>query len=345
MDFLRTALHYASVAWRFITGIPSDVGQAFDHVWRFVGSLYSLLSHLWGRVSKDVLQGYLQLLGDLIDTVDGMSRTMDRIKTWIWRYQVLPVRNFLLLVIVRMGLALQRKIAAARALSWHLYYLGLAYTRRQVTVERAARIADVKAARAYAARLVSALRSALEREAADAYNANTPRRVTVITKVIDEIANRNPLVRALTGDFITALLDLLGSDDPALRLLLRLLLPKIIDGLGVDKPLGDLLTALLGPLAGTPQAHSIGDAIGDLAARTSALEDQWARFMTDGGPEVEQAGREWKEVTSVGVNVSLLAFFGLAVADPSAWATGVSDTMGALVNDTVPAIAALIRNA
>lgn len=345
MDFIRTVLHWANVAWSAILGIPGDIGTAFDHVWRFIGSLTSLLAHLYGRIARDVLQSYLQVIADVIDALDQQSRALDRVKAWIYRYDIVPLRSFLLVVIARLAAAVNRQLALLKALELRLYILSLTFTLKQVAAERAARIADVRAARAYALHLTIALRKSLELEAGDAYNAHTKDRVSVITRLLDEIVSRNPVVRGFVSEFITLLLDFIDVENPELRFLLKLLLPKIVNGLGIDKPLGDMLTALFGSVAGTPKAHSIGDAVGDLAARVSALENLWAQFMVHGGPEIEQAGDEWKSITSLSTNVALLGFFGLAVTEPGAWATAISDTIGAAVNDSAAAVAHLIRNA
>jgi len=345
MDFLRTVLHYASVAWSFIAGIPSDIGQAFDRIWRFAGSLYSLLSHLFSRIALDVLAGYLAILSGVIDAIAGQNQAIARSRTWIYRYYIVPLRSFLVNLMMRVALALLTRINAVRALAILLYARSIAFTVHQVAIERSARIADVRAARAYALQLVTALHSAIEAEASHAYDANTKTRESTLMRLIDEIASRNPVIRGLTRDLVTILIDLLETDNPLLRIALNFILPKIINRLGVDRVLGDLMLGILGPLAGTPKPKTLGDAIGDLARRVSVMEDRWTQFMIDGGPEIEQAGEQWKTIGAISTNVALLGFFGLAAADPAQWATVLADTAGAAVNDSAAMVAHLIRNA
>lgn len=345
MDFWRTVLRYAGIAWNDVTAGVADVAKAFDSVWRFIGSLTSLVSHLYARTLKGLLAAYLYIISDMVNVITGQSAAIDRVRGWIYKYDIVPLRGFLLAVILALAKRTEQQLAALKALEFRLYFLSLTYTQQQVTIERKARIADVNAARAYAAKLVSALHASLETEASAAYNEHTKDRLSVISKIIDEIANRNPVVRKLTGEFITLLLDFTETENPVLRLALKLLLPKIIGNLGIDKPLGDLLSAMFGSVAGTPKARTIGDAVGDLAGRVSALEGQWAAFMANGGPEIEQAGEQWKGLTSLTTSAALLGFFGLAVADPSGWATAVADTVGVAVNDSAAAAASLIRRA
>jgi hypothetical protein len=345
VDFLRTVLHYASVAWSFIAGIPSDIGQAFDHVWRFVGSLYSLVAHMFSRITLDVLSGYLSLLSGVIDAIAGQNEAIARSRAWIYRYYIVPLRSFLISLLLRTTLALLKRIDAVRALAILLYIRSLSFTVRQVAIERSARIADVRAARAYALNLVTALHSAIEAEAARAYDANTKTRESTLMRLIDEIAHRNPVLRALVSDMTAILVDLLETDNPLLRVALNFILPKIISKLGVDHVLGELMLSILGPLAGTPKPKTLGDAIGDLARRVSAMEDRWTEFMVDGGPEIEQAGEQWKTIGAVSTNIALLGFFGLAVTDPAGWGKAIADTAGAAVNDSAAAVARLIRNA
>ena len=192
---------------------------------------------------------------------------------------------------------------------------------------------------------VAACLATVQTEAASGYKAGNRQRVSAITRITDDLASRNPVLRDLLSRTVTALLDLLAIDDPLLRLALSVLLKQVISRLGVDRVAGDLLASLIGPLAAGRDPRNLHDVADDLAARVSALEGAWARYMADGGPELDQAGRQWKELASWEMDAALLAFFGLAVADPGAWARDVADTAGTLADDTIRAVSGLIRRA
>ena len=185
----------------------------------------------------------------------------------------------------------------------------------------------------------------VQTEAATGYADGSTQRVSVITKITDELATRNPVIRGLVSDLVTVLLDLIGTENPLARIAIGLLLKEVIGKLGVDRVAGDLLGTLLGPLIADPRPRNLHDVTRDLARRVSALEGQWARYMEDGGPELDQAGREWKRYTSLATDAALLGFAALAVADPDRWASSVADTLGVAVNDTALGIAHLIRKA
>jgi len=341
MDFFRTMLRYASDAWSFITGLPGDVGNALQHVWNFTGSLARLVDHLVANVLRHMLAGYLDILNTVISALENTQGELDRVKAWIYFHEVMPLRTFLLVVMDLLAKRIENQLAALRALVITLYLRSLAYANSLVAAERKARIADVKAARAYSLHLVNALHSQIEAEAASAYNANTKARQSVITKITDDIVTRNPVIRSLVADFVRLLIDVIGADNPVARIALQFALTKIVDSLGVDKVAGDLLSRLIGPLAADGKARSVHDAITGLTRRMSATEDQWADFMANGGPDVEQAGRDWKKYDSLAFEAALTGFVVLAAADPGQWASVVAGTAGRAVGDTAAAIARL----
>jgi len=337
-------LKYASDAWSFLAGIPGDIGTALGNLWKFTGSLATLLDHIISKVVRSLLSAYLNVISDVLGAMENLQGALERVKAWVYVYDIVPLRSFLLDVIARLAYRLEKQVAALKALEYRLYYASRSYAAHLVSAERAARIADVKNARAYALRLVTALHSAVEKEAADGYNSNTRARVSVITRIADEIAAKNPVVRSLISDFITLLLDFIGASNPVERIALQLLLTQVIDRLGVDKAAGELMSRLLGTLAGDPRPKDLRQVTAALAGRVTALEDQWADFMIAGGPEVEQAGRTWKAYTSLAVDAALLGFFGLAVTDPALWARAVADTAGAAVNDTIDGVSRAVKS-
>jgi hypothetical protein len=211
-----------------------------------------------------------------------------------------------------------------------------------VAIERKARIGDIKAARAYSVKLVKAALATVNRDAASGYNSDRGRRESLITRLADEIATRNPAIRGLVKDLIKVLLDAIEIDDPLIRVALNTVLAKVVNSLGVDKVAGNLLTRLIDGIAGHGKPGSLRAVTADIAVRLSYLETQQAEFMEHGGPEIMQAGDEWKEYASLLGTAAIVGFFAQAVAAPDAWARELSDTAGVVIDDTVGAVVSLI---
>lgn len=345
MDFFRTVLHYAQVAWSVIAGIPSDVGNALSAVYKFIGAEHALWSRLFAVIGRALHAAHIDLASELLAAIGSLTLALLRVKGWIWHMFIAPVRSFLLGRIA----ALQRwtkgqlNLVYLRMLS--LYFLALSYTDKRVSAERKDRIADVTAARAYALKLVKAAVSAIETEAQAGYRSGNSARMNTVTRITDDLVNRNPALRSIVSDLITALLDLLGTENPLLRAAVQFLLGQVISRLGVDRVTGELLRTLLGPVLGDPRPGNLHDVIEDLSKRTCALEDQWAKYYADGGAELHQAGGDYKSYASLAVNAALLGLFAGAVADPAGWATAVASTVGATVNGAAADVAAIIRKA
>jgi hypothetical protein len=166
-----------------------------------------------------------------------------------------------------------------------------------------------------------------------------------VTGILDDIGARNPAIKTIIGTLVKDTLDLAGVENPLARIALGLLLKEVIGKAGVDAAAADLVNRLLGALADEGHPQNLHDVIRALDARLSAVEDQWAEFMNHGGPEVMQAGDDWKAVTGVLGDGAVLATFALSVADPRAWATGISDTLGVVTADTIKAVSGLLRHA
>jgi hypothetical protein len=343
VNFLRTVLNYASAAWGLVWGTVTDPAKALQAVWHFIGSVQSLVDHLFSTVSRALLSEmteYLQLVdGALI----AYLRMANRVWRWIWSRQIVPVRNNLYRII-----QLERiwRLAADRRLTALIHYdfiASMQYAYFWVQQERVWRLADVAAARAYSVQLVKSALATVQREAADGYNSQTTQRESVIEKIADDLAVRNPALKAAIADLIGLALDVAEVDDPVIRIALSKALQEVIDKLGVDKVMGDLLSTLIAGLTGAAAPTTLQGVTADIAARLTTLEDQWATFMENGGPEVEQAGNEWKSYASIAGDLALVAFFADAVVDPAGWATAVNDTVGAVVSDTFTVIADLIK--
>jgi hypothetical protein len=343
MGFLNTVINLAKSAWNLIAGIPSDIGRAIQEVWKFIGSVHALLSHLFGTINLALQMANLSWLLWAFYTTEALWHALQRVSTWIWRHYLLP-----------QWLATLRRIGALK--TWTAFWLtreyflmlslfaqAKAYAYRLVALERQQRIAADNAEHAAMLRAVAQALQTVQTEAASGYKAGNAQRASTIAKIADDLANRNPVIRGLVNDLITGMLDLLAVDNPLLRLALTALLRQVINRLGVDRVAGDLLGALMAPLLGNPNPKNLYAVADDLAKRVSALEATWQRYMHDGGPELDQAGRQYKSIASLPAEAALVAFFGLAVARPDAWARDVDATAGALVSGTIDRVSALIR--
>jgi hypothetical protein len=345
MGFLRTVLHYAQTAWSIVFGLPGDVGHALSEIWKFIGSVHALLDNLFSVINRQFLTKDLTLSQVILTALGDILDVLERIKNWIWAHQVNPVRKHLIDRINRLQRWTARRLLAERIFALRLYFLSVAYAFKLVSGERKARIADVKAARAYSLKLTKAALATVQREAVDGYSADRSKRESLIAKLADEIANRNPAIRALVGDMVKLLLDAIEIDNPIARLALGVVLKKVIDSLGIDKVAGNLLGRLIDGIAGHGKPHTLQEVVADIALRLGYLEQQQAEFMEHGGPELEQAGDQWKKYGSLAADVALIGFFGQAVVNPAAWAAEVSNTAGVVVGDTVDAIASLLAKA
>lgn len=345
MNFLRTVIGLASSAWNFLTGLPGDVSRALQELWKFVNSVHDELGWMARIPLLSNIFGLVRLVTALVNFNFVLLRALARFARWIIDELVNPLRLYLLRQIAALRAWTAAQLAALTALVWLLHRRALAYTDQQVGIERQARIADVKAARAYALALTKALHATIEHEAASGYRAGLNDRLGVLNRILDEVATRNPVVRGLVADLVKGLVDLAAVDNPIGRLVLGLLISHIINRLGVDRAAGELARTLLGPLIGDPRPADLTSVIRDICDRLTGLEGQWATFMEDGGPEILQAGTEWKNITGLIGDAALLGFVGLAVADPGGWARDVSATLGTVVDSTIIRAADLIRRA
>lgn len=276
-------------------------------------------------------------------------------KEWDWIYHsLLRLDTWILVTLPRLlrreiGRAVRQlqawvigKLRQLRALSWRLYYLAVTYALNLFAHERRARIRADERDRADARAWDKALHQQLEREAVSGYKASRSQRLDLIQRVADLIVTDDPIVKRLVGDLVTGVLDLASIDDPIARIGLTFVIKHVIDRLGIDKPVGLLLQQLLTPILGAPKPNGLASVIADICGRLDALESTWADFMAAGGAEVEQAGSQWQELTRPLADLGLVAFVGQAVADPTAWASEVNDTIGLVVSDSLLAITDLI---
>lgn len=209
------------------------------------------------------------------------------------------------------------------------------WAQQQFSNERAARILGDARSEAYTRARVQWALGLIQKSAASGYAATLKGRQDVLVRLADDIVTRDPLIRGLVSDVIKGILDLATVEDPILRIGLGFILREIINRLGIDKAMGELLDALLADILGHKQPDNLHDVIMSIGNRLNALEGQWQQFMEDGGPEILQAGKEWKAITSLLADAGLAAFFGAMVADPRAWANDITATAEPVINSAI----------
>jgi hypothetical protein len=336
-------LHYAKSAWGLVAGAVDDVPSAFRALWKFTGSVHILLSHLFANVSRELHWNHLGLSEALLNAMSDLFHALQRIRAWIWAHQVHPLQVHTNRELNRLRKWTAHNLYVLRKDEIRLFFGAIGYAWRLVRQERAYRIRDIKAARAYSVKLVKASLDTVNREAADGYNSGLKARKDLVSKIADDLANRVPAVRLLVKDLIAALLDFLEVDNPLLRPVVALALSKVVSAEGVDKLTGSLLTMLVGEITGEHRAATLQDVTASASKRLTALEQQWEKFGDNGGREAEKQGEAIRTLESLPVELSVIAFFAEAVANPEGFATAVNDTAGAAVNAAVSAVSALIR--
>lgn len=328
MGVLNTLASWARSAWGAITGAAGDVTGALEKAWSYITSLHGLLSWLFGTPLLAAIRAFAAHLPLVMLAITAIRDVLARLGAWIWVHEVHPVAVQLAARIARLAAWTQLQLVIMRRLVITLYFAAEAYTRMLVSAERGQRIAAVRAEHAAMLAQIRALHQAIEKEAASGYNTASDARKSVLQRLLADLAEREPAIKGLISDLVKIVINLDTIDNPLLRYVAARLLADIVSHLGLDKAISSLIGRLLEPLAGNPHPASLYDVERDVAERLSALEAQWAEFMDAGGPEVEQAGRGWKDVTGLAVDVAILGFVGLAVDDPAGWATAVDDTIG-----------------
>lgn len=345
MNIFSTLVGWAKSAWSALTGLPGDVGKAIAGAWHYITSVHNALSWITSNPVLGLAKGILQNLSVFHLAQIALHDALVQLARWVWIYWIHPAVTRLDRRITALAAWTAWQLLLLRALTLRLYALSLAYARQLTAIERAGRVKADKAEHAAMLAAVKAALATVQRQAASGYNAGLHDRLGTIGTLLNDLAGRTPAIRGAVSLLARAVIDLETIDNPIERAAIAKLLQEVIAKAGVDKVTGDLIGRLLGPLEGQPRARGLYDMAKDASDRLTALERQWADFMTEGGPEIEQAGREWKALTGVVTDAGLLAMFGLAVADPQAWATGVADTVGAAGNATLDEIVGLIRKA
>ena len=343
IDILKTLGQLAKDAFGFITGGSANPLNGLLALWRYVTGEHNVLAWLVGGPQLRFVLAALYNMSVLHLAVDAISGALHLLARWILATWILPIRDDLIRRIAALKAWAVLTFALTRALIEIRYQAALAYTRMLVGQERDHRLKDDQLEHAAMLKQVAAALATVQREAATGYDSTLHERLGVVGKILDEIAVHDPLVKQIVRDTVTAVFDLETIDNPILRFTIGHLLTSLINKLSVDKVIGDLLERLIGTLTGHGRATSLQDVTRDIGQRLNASEDQWADFMKHGGAEVEQAGDQWQHLTSLGVDIAITAFFGLAVAEPAVWAKGISATIGVAADDTLKGVVNLVR--
>jgi hypothetical protein len=303
--------------------------------WHWINGVASGISHFLGHTLADFGRAILFHLEHIVATFQEEIDATKRIIFW-WEYAVWHmIQGWVTKQMAKVRALIRRETAYLIRLIYVATRTVLALALNAVRQERHDRKVAVGRAEARARAEVRALHGVVEREAASGYRVSRDDRASLIVRLLDYAVIRNPEVKALVGKLVTGLLDLLSIDDPILRIVLGFVIKHIIDRLGIDKAVGILVQDLLTPLLGKPKPGDLHDVIMDLSERMLALEKFAATFMEDGGAQVEQAGKEWRNITSVISNAAIVAFTVQAVVAPEKWAKEIDGTVGRAVNDVI----------
>lgn len=324
MGLITTLVNIAKGAWNFITGLPGDVADAYHALWSFIRQVQQLLDYVLSHPLSELLDALAAFAAVVTGNHDALIAAIERIDPWIVRHRVIPLR----VQVLHWFAQLRARIAYLFAQAYEYINLKFReaeqYTRTLVDAEHKSMLQHFTAAEHYAYLQALARYQAVEREASDPYNARLKDRLGIAGKLADEIVTRNPAVSSLVKAITAGLVDLLGVEDPLARLALGFVIKHLVDDLSVDKPIAALLSDLLGPILGQPRSRGVADTVGDLADRLAAVEGWQATFMADGGPEILQAGGDWKDLTSLLTDAALLAFTAETIAADGAAAAEVS---------------------
>jgi hypothetical protein len=343
MDVFGSIGRWASSAWNGLTSLTGDVSSFAQAIWSFVSSVYGGLSWV---VKVIISPGYYIVYGEFqafFRVMQALRDAVDRVAWWVWTYMITPVRADLLLRIWLLTQSTMIRFQALTNLVLILHLVEERHTDTMVAAERQQRIADIASARAYSRALTTQLHQAIEAEAVAGYKAGLGVRTTLLQQLAQDLNVRGILDTVSTSLLIKAIDALVTVEDPVLAAAANRIIGVIIKKSGIGADLGDLIDRLINPGAGGHTPKDLTGVIADITHRLGVIEDWISRFELDGGPELHDAGRQMKTMNSLVVDAALLAFFGQAVAAPEQWAREVSDTLGAVANDTFSGIMRLIN--
>ena len=311
--------------------------------WNWINSIAGGFSHFILGQFEQFAGGVYSTIGGIVQEIHALQRTVARVEIAILHDVVAYLKRIIYQQIRQVKLLIAADYRKLTVMITRAVYVAKTYAFALVAKERRYRIAaDLKLDHEIRTR-IKWLHQQIEREAASAYRAQSQEQHAVITRLLDLVANLNPVIRPLVSDLATGILDLASVDNPVARIALGFLLRHVIDRLGLDKPIGDLLHGLLASVLGSGKPTDLHAVIADMCSRLAASEQQWAQFYADGGSEVEQAGEQWQAITRWTTDAALLALFGVMAAEPAAFARDVSGALAVTVNDTVKLYHDLIK--
>lgn len=340
-----TGRHNARKAYGAIRKTHGIVQTALDGVWHWINGVATGVANFFGA---HVVSAFHTVLGAFETEFDWWQKFVGglwRIQYWVQIHVLKYLYNLIIAKYVKVQAQLKSDVARLIRLIYVTTQYVLVTAMRAVRAETLAREHAIKVALAVAARDDRMLHQTIEREAASAYRSQRDARVSVIVRLLEFAVTRNPELRAIIGDAVTALLDLLAVDNPIARLALGFVVRDLIDKLGVDKLVGQLASDLLRPLLGDPKPANLHAVVSDMGARLVAAESFSATFTADGGSQVEQAGRLWRDITQPAIAAAIVGFTALGITEPDAWAKTLSNTIGRLGNDVIDGTAKLVKGA
>ena len=315
----------------------------FDGLWHWIHGVASGIGHLIGGPIASTFRAIGASIKSIVQVSSLLGVAIGRVAYWVKYHLVIPLENWVKRELAALRARQSREVRFLVGLIYSTTQYVLVVVHRHIRAETSARRRAIGNAEHRARQEIRHLHGTIEREAQSGYSLERDARTAVIVRLLEFAIERDPLLRDLVSTIITGLLDLLTIDDPPARLLIGFLIRKIIDRLGVDAPVGTLVRDLAAPILGQAKPRGLHDVIAEIAARISAVEKWQAEFMLEGGSQVEQAGREWKNITSVAGNLTITAFAVQAVIDPYRWAREVNDTIGRAASDVASAAADIFR--
>lgn len=345
MDVFRSLKQAAVDAWLVMLSILTDPVSAQSAMWRFVAALQAEVAYICTAALQPAISGLTTALGVTGIALNQLHDAISRVPQWMWFYMIAPpltalgVRISQVEALARLLVAQLRKELNDDVL-WLKVYIVLL-----VDNETKARIKDVAAARKYALDLTNALHQTIEKEAAAGYRRGKGDRSGPLSAIIADLHLRGLISDAVNKVLVDAVKVLVTVESPGLEAVVTRVLAAVIKRTGIASDLGNYLYGLIIPGQGGPDPKDLPSVLSDVSHRLGAIEDWITGFMLSGGPEVEEAGKQWKAISSLAVDGALLAFFGQAVVAPDAWAREVADTVGVVANDSFGAIVNLVHKA
>jgi len=319
------------------------VQTALDSVWHWLNGVASGAEHLFGANVVSAFRTVWATIKELAHLYREVVAKYFSIYYWV---QIHVLKFLFHLIMHKYDAAIAKLNQQVKRLIRLIYVTSntvLTTCLTAIRAERTARVRAVQRAEAMAKLEIRSLHQTIEREAASAYQVQRDQRLNVVIRLLEFAVTRNPELRTIVGDAIKAIIDLIGADDPLARIALGFVINDVIDKLGVDRLVGTLVRDLLAPILGEPKPRNLHDVVMDMGQRLVAAEGFEAQFMEDGGSEVEQAGKLWRDLTSPAAAAGLVAFSALAITHPQGWADTINGTIGKLGTDLVDATASLVK--